>query len=135
MITKNYIKMCEKAEEIQKIKSNKMGDWYNLKYDGVVALGEKYEYSIAEWDIRRLEGIWLPTQEQLQEIIQKYYQCNPNIKGLKCGDSINLFMLKRFLDFTAENRKLVWDINSLWLAFVMKEHWNKIWTGEEWVKV
>jgi len=138
MITKNYIKMCEQAEEIQKEWLPKGDDkFFDCFDEGIRTLAcykplSEREIIIGKW---KEEAVWLPTQEQLQEMMQKYYQCNPDIKGLKWGDSINLFMLKRFLDFAVKNRKLVWDINSLWLAFVMKERWDKSWTGEKWVKV
>lgn len=108
--TKEYIKQCEKAEEIQK-----------------------------EWDKRELEAhdfckfiphpkgkylIWLPSQAQLQEmlkweygifnLIQSFYKSFLNNKG---------FLKKDIFCNTMEQ---------LWLAFVMKEKFNKTWDGEKW---
>lgn len=63
MITKNYIKMCEQAEEIRKLK---------------------------------------PLVEFTRT--KAFYRSRP-----------------------------FESLNELWLAFVMKEKYHKIWTGEEWI--
>jgi len=64
--------------------------------------------------------VWLPRQDQLQEMIK----------------SISAFgRLKRFYRFVyfEENRRHEWSMEQLWLAFVMKEKYEKVWDGTEWV--
>ena len=86
MITRNYIKMCEQAKEIQKLWGCKKGDW--IKYQNkIIVLKEGYlnleilekDYGLYARRINQDDGlvydgkgnylIWLPTQEQLQEMM------------------------------------------------------------------
>ena len=138
MITKLFIKQCEKAGEIQKQFKFKMGDLFihtdYLKTKHYIVLDESIVSSSVINTYKKEGAIWLPTQEQLQEILQYYYQCNSKIEGLQWGDSINLFMLKRLYDFAVKNKYIVYDINYLWLAFVMKEKYHKVWNGKDWIE-
>ncbi len=117
--SETYIKMCEKAEEIQ--------ECYDMA---------KYPYPNLFWYNNELHflnnlkvGIWLPRQDQLQEMIGKTYP-EP------------YFMLT---DWIIENESKIDEnmnnpcfantesMEQLWLAFVMKEKYNKIWNGEDWI--
>ena len=76
-------------------------------------------------NVTEYEMIWLPTQTQLQEIIEG-----------DSVDSIFFFTLEKLSDFAICNDNYVKDFNSmeqLWLAFVMKEKYNKVWSDGEWV--
>lgn len=126
MITKNYIKMCEKAEEIQKAWKPKQFDSYGseeykkafiLDELGMINHIEKYKSSYK----------WLPTQEQLQEMIE--YKTKNGETYLDC---FYFWASKKYNCFVFGRDKITW--NELWLAFVMKEKWNKEWTGSKWVK-
>ena len=61
-------------------------------------------------------------QEQLQEMVKLKH--DPY-----CGA-----LLSKFYDWYNKNYISLESMNELWLAFVMKKRWNKIWTGEKWVK-
>jgi hypothetical protein len=127
--SKEYIKMCEKAVEIQDMKSRTIetGDFYYQKEN------RSYAYKgvhISKTGIQRCPApnpvtwrIWLPRQDQLQGMI----------------DHMSVFDLMRdfneFNDFNGDNRPYTHSLNSmehLWLAFVMKEKFNKTWNGTEW---
>lgn len=112
--SKQYIKMCEKAEEIQ---SQKPG---GSQGEFVYCEGEAYQ----EMDDRPLTlFIWLPRQDQLQ----------------KMADETFVIFWQEFLEY--EYFKLpeyMKDIDGdsmeqLWLAFVMKEKYNKVWNSKEWI--
>ena len=137
-----YIEMCRKAYEVQEFKKHyHLGNsvFYNrldtvctvvdidinegcnlpkvvFIEDGVV--GGDW---VNDWELRDL--IWLPSQDQLQEIIDKTpYSC--------------------FLDFSEyiERHTLTININSgeqLWLAFAMEETYSKQWNSKtkEWEKI
>lgn len=148
MFTENYIKMCEKAEEIQKLKPK--GIWHlhydpehqndpdrldnrDYLYNSFYYLPREDKMAILKWDndeehpiignyYDNTEGaIWLPTQEQLQEMV--LVPKNTLIPDIFTMISfLNVFMAVNKYD----------DMNELWLAFVMKERWNKIWTGKNW---
>ncbi len=125
MITDNYIKMCSKAEEIQKEWKPQAGDWQYWSNDKtkmanifmITSLQKKYKANIR---------IWLPTQEQLQEIMF-------NIKDIGGHDYSDLGLLfSLFTDFIY--RTAYKNIHEFWLAFVMYEKYQKSWDGENWVK-
>lgn len=135
--TDNYIKMCKKAKEIQKLRHYNEGGWFYTKH-GYHRISDDFIYFITDvqvtdnW-ITRINGIWLPMQEQLQEILYNYYQCNKDIRGLQWGQQISRFMIQRFSDFVIEDKEIAFDFNSLWIKFLYKEIYNKTWTGKDWV--
>jgi len=68
--------------------------------------------------------VWLPRQDQLQNIISPYLQELLDTICEKDGDIGYQFMHE-------------YDLNSmeqLWLAFVMKEKYKKTWDGEQWTQ-
>lgn len=119
---KVYIKMCEKSWEIQELspRERHTTDLYSMgSYVGT--------YDQYRPEESRYEAIWLPTQEDLQGMVSKYDDGTIRY---------NAYMLTRDASIW------IWEIgagkydsmNQLWLAFVMKELYNKVWNGEEWVK-
>jgi len=80
--------------------------------------------------------IWLPTQEQLQEILQKgrkwvYYGSYPLTQF--CGWIMTSGGPNKF--YHHQYKSLFMSINELWLAFIMHELYNKRWTGKEWITI
>jgi len=121
MITENYIKMCEQAEEIQKLWKPVDWDRFIFKNDKTVGLGCGHIKSYM-----KVWYIWLPTQEQFQEMMTK--------QGYFRFTLIELFY--HFAnDIFKTNSSQKFSMNELWLAFVMKEKYHKIWTGEKWEEV
>ena len=64
MYSKNYVKMCEQAEEIQKLCRYMKGDWFYTKAHGYYVISDDYIYfednhKTINW-ITRAEGVWLP---------------------------------------------------------------------------
>lgn len=129
MITDNYIKMCEQAEEIQKEWKPKSGDNFSdLDYEvGMILL-----FPVTKEQKQQFikDKFWLLTQEQLQEMV---WDKTSNIQFPDKTDAL-IYSLRKFREqfYLVENFDL---FNELWLAFVMKEKYNKIWTGEEWKNV
>jgi hypothetical protein len=79
-------------------------------------------YDNSSWLPERDEGdIWLPRQDQLQEML----------------DSDLPFILVDFYYFARDDVPAIsvefTTMEQLWLAFVMKEKYNKVWSGTEWV--
>jgi len=131
----NYIEKYEKAKEIQKLWRPKIGDWFSdINYEtGMIIL-----FPITKKEKLQFikDKFWLPTQEQLQEMIlpalkikyNKYWKLN------KMKRIANWFF-RIFNCFLNEHSNIYSNnMNELWLAFVMYEKYNKIWTGEKWVK-
>jgi len=146
MITQNYIKMCEQAEEMQKEWKPKCGDCCIDKWNGetmliisvkadAVSLKTKcllyYEKYGDYWAFGTQVGYWntidklfyLPIQEQLQEMIideDKHEEWFTVLENF----------CEKYKDFYIN----LDSMNELWLAFLYDEKYHKIWTGEKWVK-
>ena len=117
--SKEYIKMCEKAEELNYSPSGTDGNWYYYKYEDTVKCKNSYEGEFGD--------VWLPRQDQLQGMIE--YSEELHKPSRLCMD-IERFAKKCYCDV---DRYLFSSMEQLWLAFVMKEKYNKVWTGEGWL--
>ena len=117
-VSHEYIKQCEKAEEIQlgrRVGELEEGDFYSR--DGLTGEIFCYEYMPDT-------GVWLPRQDQLQEMVEW------EIPGSMT------FKMEAFCYFAmhwAKRENEGGSFEQLWLAFVMKEY-GKVWNGEEWVR-
>lgn len=136
MFFSNYIEQCEQAKEIQKLRQYKKGDWYYTKKHkddytkGFNVLRDDWDFE-RDWSftkednwITHAKGVWLPTQEQLQEM-----------SSLLCNFPCQILTFLN--DWIKENEihlSQCGSMNELWLAFVMKEKYNKIWDGQNWHK-
>ena len=131
--SKQYIKMCERAEEIQEIYQNvlKKEDnevdsilegWY--VYDGKnIILLHNNEFFISDLKDELKKYVWLPRQDQLQAIIttNKYFRFS---------------LIELFYHFANKNVPKFTSMEQLWLAYVMYIKYKKIWNNEEekWIK-
>ena len=115
--------MNEKAEEIQPEYLN-YADYY------IWPSGNWYIWSDDNQSKRTKETIWLPRQDQLQEMFPKDRIERP-FYWFSEG------MIDSFGDYGITNEGLYYEGFStweqLWLAFVMKEKYNKVWDGEKWI--
>ena len=138
--SKEYIKMCEKAVEIQThpIKcKNSFGISLIEETIGEEVFGEinntRGYYELWGYYIDDVqfvgkipnECIWLPRQDQLQEMVYTHPE--------------RLFRFYEFLQHHYIYNCETWgslgnySMEQLWLAFVMKEKYGKIWNGEDWI--
>ena len=131
MITKNYIKMCEQAEEIQKSNIN-VGKRHFSNQDFVAYnFGEgKKVYVCSEisqyWNINDLT--WLPTQEQIIKIHFDWYL--QRYKG-KMSISEYLLYLGEFAEIAEESEYKYYSLKEMMLGYLYQEKYNKIWGGKE----
>ena len=136
--TKQYILMCEKANEIQELHTNN-----NLETGNVYVSKYYFDYKVLNYkDIAEVyydDGYncgdrnyryycWLPRQDQLQEMIK--------LKSLRQSYiNFDFFLgLDRADHRDVMSRYGLNTMEQLWLAFVMKEKYNKIWNGTDWEK-
>ncbi|OPY72522.1 MAG: hypothetical protein A4E63_01202 [Syntrophorhabdus sp. PtaU1.Bin050] len=118
-----YIKMCEKAEEIQKDHEPHRWDLYYCDMNDLV-----YDYGTGfgpDGSDMHSCDIWLPRQDQLQDMLtwdRAYYPLSV------LQDYVRTMLQKR------DYYKQFLSMEQLWLALVMEEKFNKTWNGEEWVK-
>jgi len=149
--SETYIKMCEKAEEIQAKRiigePYEEGDcWAYLlkrskrKYDmwikSWVGLEHSDEYGI---EIRKSNHIWLPRQDDLQKMVSIKDSYSLTSPPHKLVQAFRNFCLKTYgyswgdVTEESEETKMLTSMNQLWLAFVMKELHSKEWANSEWV--
>lgn len=119
--TPEYIKMCEKAKEIQKEKD--WPKWYN---SGPCCMWPKWEAYLKPWYLSQehhgvKDSIWLPRQDQLQAMV------------IKTGTATNLACY--FHSWIQDKGNLAShdSMEQLWLAFVMYEKYGKVWNGTDWI--
>ncbi len=127
-----YIKMCEKAKEIQ--------ERFRGQYDYYIYIEWEYGKGIFLWgfccgfkNIKKI--VYLPCQDQLQEMIKNEYRDKEtNIPFLH----IYSCMLLDLYDLMNNNNyfyKFGDSMEQLWLAFVMYKKYRKVWNDkkEEWI--
>ena len=133
--TEKYIKMCEKAEEIQKKWKPIVGDYTTWCADPKVRIlgGTAYkiwrmiypEQEIMQYSLCHPHSlsnyVWLPRQDQLQEMMG--FQNPMDYRKWWFDIGIGRDDDDYYFKFDS------WD--KYWLAFVMKEKFNKTWDDEE----
>ena len=123
--SETYIEMCEKAEEIQG-RELVDGDWYATVFrDGVFLVYPHDAWDIPYYRHHRVECVWLPRQDQLQEMVDL-----PS--PLHMLEHLNSWIMT---EVRGTNPALLTSMEQLWLAFVMKEKYGKVWGDGEWVPV
>ncbi|GAG91159.1 unnamed protein product [marine sediment metagenome] len=123
--TDTYIKMCD-CEEIQKGWQPDAGNFYFSQKSGITT--RTADFIFPEGKAVTIINIWLPRQDQLQEMVPtKIGSTQPNYKMIS---ELNHFY--GYWDTNGiPNILTTWE--QLWLAFVMKEKYNKVWDGEKWI--
>jgi len=125
--TKEYILMCEKAKEIQKLvdKQVNFSDYIdefifgsNLNYFAFKNLRLKKD-KYADNNIT-----WLPRQDQLQEMLINPLLSNGLIHQIK--NKLNNFRIEK------EVQGKIISMEQYLLLIVMKEKYNKVWNGKDW---
>ncbi len=144
MVTRNYIRMCKKAEEFQELWIPGLGDICINKTDdkevmitasrGRIA-DKEYKFVYLGIGGREQRDYWhkkdklvlLPTQRQLQGVMMpilgdNFIGCAPFILNEKLYESLY------------EKGIYNWGVSyqELWFTFVMKEKYNKVWAGNDW---
>jgi len=134
MITENYIKMCEQTEEIQKAWKPKLLDKVitkrtltdnNYSQDAISYIKD-FEHPYDEYYYTNYEHIWLPTLEQLFEMVGEIKKYKQNIKDM------NWYMIFNDIEEFTEECWKFYSVQEIILAFVMYEKYSKVWISETW---
>jgi len=154
-----YIKMCGKAQEIQSfVDSDGVGGtWiggnvlYHLAPMNQSHDRDGYYYVLDEYEtikcsecgeekdhIKHSVCTWLPRQDQLQDMVMPdpFDSHVPGVGGL--ARAFGFFCSPtsekgEWMQPEADYVHQFLSMEQLWLAFVMKEKYNKIWDGKEWI--
>lgn len=109
-----YIKQCQKAKKIL-AHTPVEGDFYYGGADGKTA----YVFVGGYW----VDDTWLPSQSDLQEMVDNSGRVAKPL----------FYLVEDIHDFYHDGNQGFDSMEKLWLAFVMKEKYGKIWAGEDWV--
>jgi len=94
-----------------------------------------FHYAVGEEKDMVIRKIWLPRQDQLQEM---YFDFVPALEHFPIAIIARLYIFSSIrIKSPSVDLNYVEQFTSmeqLWLAFVMKEKYNKIWNGEEWAE-
>lgn len=148
-LTNRYIIMCHKAEDIQKAWIPRQCDFfidYEVLEEGlslcnpggnqvqVIDLyyqeSEGLQYQQECKDIKA-NSVWLPRQDQLQRMAEE-----DETKIFRLVNSViedQYYYPKK--DANVEPPSIFYSMEQLWLAYVMKEKYKKIWDEEGWVLI
>ena len=124
--SETYIKMCD-CPEIQEQAQYEIFNYFICVQTGQIRFSHINDYDYMK-NMNMLqkerEYIWLPRQDQIQQMI-----------GLELGELINGFDsfcngILRMYDCSDDFPN---SMEQLWLAFYMHEKHGKIWDGEKWI--
>jgi len=140
--SETYIKMCEKAGEIQEPWKPQCGDIFCYYGEPPIVGKNPIHYKIiAGKDGKATEGELIPT-----EVVRRYYRnlyywlpCQDQLQGMygdyhKCLDFLHDFQCPEVNYWHPKNFDPCSSMEQLWMAVVMRERWNKIWNGDDWIK-
>jgi len=143
--SKEYILMCEKAKKLQIMWKPVLTDIiFDKMTSHVEILGlledahrRYYQFweGINQNDISIFSNyIWLPRQGQLQDMIGSYKEafnlfCH---YGWRISEGYDTYCGKPDRDLQNTYIEQFTSMEQLWLAFVMKEKYNKQWNGKDW---
>lgn len=108
----NYMNMCKKAEEIQKIWKHSMRSGGDFYYNKILAA----VYAVTDNEQKDEDCIWLPRQDQLQDILAKKTTFL-SIYGLLNGFQIYLVEVGQ--------RDYIDTMEKLWLEYTMRTLFDK----------
>lgn len=136
-ISKEYILMCEKSKEIQENDGKKYNNiYYDINNEKII---NSYDYINCSDKFLRLSLVWLPHQDQLQDIIKDKYIMLQDMILVFYDFSNSKYTYRKITGYTnqtigADRAYYFNSMEQLWLAFVMKEKYNKFWNGTDWIK-
>ena len=142
-----YIKQCEKAEEIQELWKPKDGDFYTSSDHSLIEISHRCPCA-DEDDMGTTEAavgcgdIWLPRQDQLQEMYARYVADELDLKDISHSTTMMVFIdFCEWINSRYEEAPYVCNPTNvfhsgeqLWLAFLYAGKYNRIWNGEDWVE-
>ena len=135
MITDNFIKQCEASEQIQEACHFYKGDWFFCKDERYEVLDDVI-YGRSTANQFKKDKTWLPTLEQLFDIWS--YLCNTNNKAhpeYLAGDHLPTRFFYRIYKELNRTNMGIWFDKTVCLDIIMRDFYNKIWTGEKWEEV
>ena len=135
-----YIRMCDKADEIQ-------DQWTPAHGDFFVGQGGQVECWVASihgrrrmsgnWEVRETDDglirvcryVWLPRLDQLMELAQV-----PGLRFEKVTQHFFDWTRTHYPSLDGRAGKVFSSLEQTWLAFIMQWKFGKNWTGQDFLK-
>lgn len=136
MYHEEYLDMCKKAVDIQKLWEPKKGDYIQfgkniqivsyvpIGYPHIVNTVETREALLPAYNLKHQKHhiTWLPRQDQLQKmVLDEKWGCD---KWEILHDIYHVWWIN--------NSIASWTFEQNWLAYVMLKKYNKIWMYNDW---
>ncbi len=129
--SETYVKMCEKAKEIQKIRPPTSGSAYHEYFADGTTFDILHEDNGYYFGPGNGVTVWLPRQDQLQDMAGVFPEVFERF-GNTVGQNDFNYGLEEMGEYTLwETYSRFTSMEQLWLAFVMQEKYGKYWNGED----
>ena len=158
--SEQYVKMCEKATEIQSAYEQEDArksachcrdypEWVSIPSKGKMCpdhgnmggnfcswcarplIDRQVEWSTYYTTCKGSNEVWLPRQDQLQEILGVKLPANGLFAISEWCQKMNYLEHQRVNGVLASSCPY-FSMEQLWLAFVMREKYGKVWSGKDW---
>jgi hypothetical protein len=138
-LSEEYIWMCIMAKEVQELWKPKVGD--HAKHGNHVV--GTYVMQYADWKEGKadIEGLmWLPRQDQLQEMISNFYHEQEQYKDMSQPEIFGFWNFESWMEkkYTKEPglghfpTETFNTLEQCLLGCVMQLKYNKKWNGQDW---
>jgi hypothetical protein len=123
----DYIKMCERAEEIINNWLYEFGDFYVSMAAGITS---ETQTIVSDLELQRsymnqIKAVWLPRQDQLQAFILDQYATPWDL-------------LIEFVNALMSDKASYFDkfpsMEQIWIAYIMDKKFHKKWNGKDWLE-
>ena len=123
--TLEYVQMCRKSQEIQKLWEPSNGDFFHEMTDDKPPIWGIYTWVGGHTNKKTPhKRVWIPRQDQLQDMVIDTYR-------QQWQDSVMLGLMEEVVSW---GKQLPYaSMEQCWLCFVMHVKYSKVWTGAEWV--
>lgn len=137
-----FIKMCEKADDLQRLKNEDEDRYKRENYEDayyVLPYDEIYYRSVGipEPNLEQCKkSWWIPNQRQMQDMIAKGIEKYVDVMEKMTLDEKQEFVFVTLMDAInnwAKAHEEFYTFDQMWLSYLMKYKFNKIWVNEEWV--
>lgn len=136
----NYNKLIQKDGHLRPEHlyedDSRISDEFMARVSGISwSIGMSSYYNVkTAWYDKRDNCVWLPRQDQLQDMVLgiKNSWNKPNYLTIELREFIDKQIDGDIMDYTIEIKYSYDTMEQLWLAFVMYENYNKKWINNKW---
>ena len=129
MTDNTYMKMCYRADDLQKLWGRNHGDHFAYIEDNSIKVAQVPVHGTVDFS---QDLFWLPTQEQLHKITIHNPLDHMEFIAFTAPEVDDVDKYRKY-----GGHEYIEQFDSLaqvWLAFTMYREFNKIWNGSDWLE-